>query len=237
VDDGYIQEIRWLAEWLGDPDHAEPCSAFPIASDRGSFMGVYTWHGDASADALVSQALGPSRRGPLYLGRAGTTLNKRILRDDLHNTKTSTFRRSLAAVLWDELELRCAGPNMLDAASSVRLTQWMREHLSVAVVPVFDRFNAKQIESDVVRELDPPLNTVKVMNSPGRTRLRRLRRRHLAVSDDLLDEFDELRKVRAAELTDPGVVVPISRATGKGSRRSRARTQSFWTPADAGGGA
>jgi hypothetical protein len=237
VDDGYIQHIRWLAEWLGDPGHAEPCSAFPIATDRGSFMGVYAWHGDASADALVGNALGQGRTSPLYLGRAGSTLNKRILRDDLRNTKTSTFRRSLAVILWDELALRCAGPNTIDAASNTRLTQWMHEHLSVAVVPVFDRYNAAQIESDLVRELDPPLNTVKVMNSPGRTRLRRLRRLRLTVSDDLLDEFDELRKVRAAEVTDPGVVVPISRATGKGSRRSRAIRQSSWTPADAEGGA
>src|SRR5437016_9237049 len=94
--DGYIQHIRWLAEWLGDPGHAEPGSAFPIASDRGSFMGVYAWHGDASADASVRKALGPVSPGPLYLGRAGSTLNKRILRDDLRNTRASTFRRSLA---------------------------------------------------------------------------------------------------------------------------------------------
>lgn len=235
--DGYDEHIKWLAEWLGDPSHAEPCARFPVEADRGSSGGVYAWHGDASADALVGKALGPVGPGPLYLGRASATLNKRILRDDLRNTKTSTFRRSLAATLWDELELRCAGPNMIDAASNARLTQWMREHLSVAVVPIFDRYNAQQIESDVVRELDPPVNTIKVMNSPGRTRLRRLRRLHLSVSDDLLDEFDELRKIRAAELTDPGVVVPISCATGKGSRRSRATRQSLWTPADAEGGA
>jgi hypothetical protein len=237
VDDGYIQHIRWLAEWLGDPGHAEPCSAFPIASDRGSFMGVYAWHGDASADALVSKALGPVCPGPLYFGRASTTLNKRIVRDDLRNTKASTFRRSLAATLWDELELRCAGPNTTEAASDARLTEWMLEHLSVAVVPIFDRYNAVQIESDVVRELDPPLNTVKVMNSAGRTRLRRLRRLHLSVSDAVFDEVEELRKIRAAEVTDPGIVVPISRATGKGSRRSRAIRHSFWAPADAEGGA
>jgi hypothetical protein len=237
VDDGYIQHIRWLAEWLGDPGHAEPCSAFPIASDRGSFAGVYAWHGDASADALVRTALGPVCPGALYLGRAGSTLNKRILRDDLRNTKTSTVRRSLAAILWDELELRCAGPNAIEAASDARLTEWMLEHLSVAVVPIFDRYNAVQIEADVLRQLDPPLNTVKVMNSLARRRLRRLRRMHLSVSDAVFDEVEELRKVRVAEVTDPGVVVPISRASGKGSRRSRATRRSFWTPADAEGGA
>ena len=237
MNDGYIQHIKGLAEWLGDPGHAEPCSAFPIASDRGSFAGVYAWHGDASADALVRQALGPGRTSPLYLGRTSSTLNKRIVRDDLRNTKTSTFRRSLAATLWDELELRCAGPNTIEAASNARLTEWMLEHLSVAVVPIFDRYNAVQIESDVVRGLDPPLNTVKVVNSAGRARLRRLRRLHLSVSDAVFDEVEELRKVRAAEVTDPGVVVPISRASGKGSRRSRAVRHSFWTPADAEGGA
>ena len=237
MDDGYIQHIRWLAEWLGDPGHAEPCSAFPIASDRGSFTGVYAWHGDASADASVRKVLGPVSPGPLYLGRAGSTLNKRILRDDLRNTRASTFRRSLAAILWDELELRCAGPNAIEAASDARLTEWMVEHLGVAVVPIFDRYNAVQIEADVLRQLDPPLNTVKVMNSLARRHLRHLRRLHLSVSSAVFDEIEELRKIRVAEVTDPGVVVPISRASGKGSRRSRAVRHSFWTPADAEGGA
>jgi hypothetical protein len=237
VNDGYLQHIKELAEWLGDPGHAEPCSAFPIASDRGSFAGVYAWHGDASADALVSTVLGPGRTSPLYLGRTSSTLNKRILRDDLRNTKTSTFRRSLAAILWDELELRCAGPNAIEAASDARLTEWMLEHLSVSVVPIFAKSNLAVIEGGVLRQLDPPLNTVKVVNTAGRARLRRLRRLHLSVSDAVFDEVEELRKVRAAEVTDPGIVVPISRASGKGSRRSRAVRHSFWTPADAEGGA
>jgi hypothetical protein len=233
----YDEHIRWLAEWLGDPRDAEPCAAFPVAADRGAIGGVYAWHGDEAAAALVSCALGPVRAGPLYFGRTNATLNARIVRNHLRNTKSSTLRRSLAVLLWDDLDLRCTGPNTIDAESNIRLTQWMLEHLSVAIVPILGKSHIAQIEGDVLPLLDPPLNIVKVVNNPGRTRLRALRRLHLAASDVVVDLAGHELKIRAAEASDPGVVVPISRATGKGSRRSRARSHSFWTPADAEGGA
>jgi hypothetical protein len=233
----YDQEIKRLAEWLSDPDNAEPCADFPGDADGSWRPGIYAWHGDEVADELLCTALGSVGTTPLYLGRTNATLNTRIARDHLHNTKSSTLRRSLAAMLWDELDLRRAGRGALDAASNARLTEWMLEHLDVSVVPIVDRSNIAIIEADVLRYLDPPLNLVKVPNSPSRTRLRALRRRHFAVARDAGERGRQLLALHAAELSDPGVVVPITRATGKGSRRSRARNRSFWTPADAEGGA
>ena len=234
----YNQHIKWLAEWLSDPGNAEPCARFPAGPpDPGSSPGVYAWHGDASADALVDKALGSLPAKPLYLGRTCTPLNTRIVRTHLRNTKASTFRQSLAAMLWDELSLRCAGPKEIDAASEMRLTQWMLEHLSVTIVPIADKSNVARIEADVRECLELPLNLNRQPATPGTKRLRVLRRRHLSISDDLIDEYDQLFKIRAAEKSDPGVVVPITRASGKGSRRSRARSRTFWTPADAEGGA
>jgi hypothetical protein len=159
------------------------------------------------------------------------------VKNHLRNTKSSSFRQSLAAILWDELGLRCADPKAIEPASETRLTQWMLEHLSVAVVPIADRSNIARIEADVRECLELPLNLNRRPATPGTKRLRVLRRHHLTFSDALLDEFDQLRKVRAAEASDPGVVVPITLATGRGSRRSRARTQTCWRPVDAEGGA
>ena len=233
----YDQDIKGLAEWLGDPGNAEAGAGFPVNADLASGPGIYAWHGDEAALELVGKALGPVRAGPLYLGRTNSTLHQRIVRDDLRNTKASTFRRSLAAMLWDELGLRCPSPNMIDAVSDGRLTQWMLEHLSVTIVPIGDPLNIVLIEADVLDHLDPPLNLTKVAPSPGRKQLRALRRRHLGVTSETADWARQLLVLHAVEKSDPGVVVPITRASGKGSRRSRARSHAFWTPADARGGA
>lgn len=235
--DEYNEEIKRLADWLSDPGNAEPCGRFPVDAERGSMAGIYAWHGDEVAGELVTEAIGTLPPGPLYLGRTNTPLNTRMVRNHLRNTKSSTFRQSLAAILWDDLGLRCADPKAIDPASETRLTQWMLDHLSVAVVPIADRPNVARIEADVRGCLELPLNLNRRPATQGSKRLRVLRRRHLSVSEDWLDEFDQLLKIRAAEASNPGVVVPITCASGKGSRRTRARTQSFWTPADANGGA
>jgi hypothetical protein len=237
VNHDYEQEIKRLAEWLSDPENAEPCDGFPGDADGTWKPGIYAWHGDEEVEDLLCDALGPVETSPLYLGRTSGPLNTRILRDHLHNTRSSTLRRSLAAMLWDELDLGRAGANTIDATSNARLTEWMLEHLEVSVVPVAEPSHTAVIEADVLRYLDPPLNLVKVPNSPGRTRLRALRRQHFAVTRDTGEGARQLLALHAAERINPGVVVPITLATGKGSRRSRATRQSFWTPADVRGGA
>lgn len=163
-------------------------------------------------------------------------MNKSILRD-LRNTKASTFRRSLAAMLWDELDLSCPEHNRIDAAGDERLTEWMHAHLSVAVVPFADGSNLARIEADLLDNLDPPLSLNRgLCPTPGRKRLRVLRRRNLGVTTEEAEWARQFLSLHTAKLSDSNVI-PITRATGKGSRRSRAVRQSFWTPADANGGA
>jgi hypothetical protein len=236
VNHDYDQEIKRLADWLSDPDNAVPCADFPGDADGTWKPGIYAWHGDAEVEDLLSEALGPVETSPLYLGRTSGPLSTRILRDHLHNTRSSTLRRSLAAMLWEELDLRRAGANTIDAVGNARLTEWMLEHLEVSIVPVAEPSHTAVIEADVLRYLDPPLNLVKVPNNPGRTRLRTLRRQHFATRDTG-EGARQLLALHAAERINPGVVVPITLATGKGSRRSRAKRQSFWTPTNAEGGA
>jgi hypothetical protein len=237
VNDEYDQDIKWLADWLTDPDNAQACAKLPIGPELGASPGIYGWHGDEVATELVINALGPVGAGPLYLGRTSRAMNKRIIRDHMRNTKVSTLRRSLAAILWDELDLRCPAPNTIDPVSESRLTLWMIEHLSVTAIPIGELSNIPMIEADVLEHLDPPLNLNKVGRTPSRTKLRALRRQHLGVTSDTAEWARQLLALHAAEATDPGVVVPITIATGRGSRRSRARAQTCWRPVDAKGGA
>jgi hypothetical protein len=238
VMDDFDTEIRRLADWLSDPGNAEPCAGFPTdAPDLGSGPGIYAWLGDDTANELVADRLRALCKGPLFLARTDRPMNKSILRD-LRNTKASTLRRSLAALLWDELALSCPAHNTIDAAGDERLTEWMHAHLSVAVVPFRDVSNVPRIEADLLDNLDPPLNLNRgLCRTPGRKRLRALRSRNLGVTSDEAEWARQLLALHAAKLSDSDVVIPITRATGKGSRRSRAFRESCWTPADANGGA
>jgi hypothetical protein len=170
---------------------------------------VCAWHGDAFAANLVELSLGEDD-GPLFVEQvgavsartaraSGATLQSRIVRTQLHgSTQASTLRRSFAALLWKELDLRCTRPRTLDAESNARLTAWMVEHLSVATYPIDDRPALKLYEADAVRRLDPVLNLVDVANTPGRRQLRALRRKHLSVSSADVERIERLLKLHAA---------------------------------------
>ena len=168
--DDYEQNLSRLAAWLADPENAQP--AFVVADDArlAATPGLYAWHGDEIASELVGKLFDPAPVGPLYVGRINATLQLRTGRNRLRNTKASSLRCSLAAMLWDELELRCIGAQTIDPVGSLRLTDWMLEHLSVAIAPVATRSVIAPLEEEVLRRLDPPLNLTKVGWSPGRTR-------------------------------------------------------------------
>jgi GIY-YIG catalytic domain len=217
------RDMQWLVDWLADPANARSAAAYPLEGEEAASIGVYAWHGDPVAQELVRTQLGGPGSGPLFVGRANTALNTRIVRDDLRNSRASTFRRSLAALLWDELGLRSRSPQVLDAGSEERLTEWMRAHLAVTIVPAGAAAVGALIEAEARAALDPPLNLTKVRPTRGRTKLRKLRRALLGFSAPAIAAVDQLLLLAAAERSDPGVVVPISRARGHGSRRSRTR--------------
>jgi hypothetical protein len=91
------------------------------------------------------------------------------------NVGSSTFRKTLTAVLLDPLHLRLAGPARLDPASKTRLTAWMRSHLRVVAVPYPDRATLAAVEHAVLSRLDPPLNLMGMEPTPVRGELRQLR--------------------------------------------------------------
>ena len=146
----------------------------PFASAREGAPrspGLYAVH--AGADVWGSLGLGePPDARPLYVGKAEDSLTKRIVDTHFYGGRTgsSTIRRSFAALLRGQLGLRGMPRNPenpgyfsnygLSPEHDRLLTEWMRHNLELAVwrkprdCPVL----LKDIEEDVLAELQPPLN-------------------------------------------------------------------------------
>jgi hypothetical protein len=124
---------------------------------------------------------------PLYVGKAERSLNGRDVRTHFATGKTgsSTVRRSLAALLVEELDLTPVPRNLLkpdgsanfalEAEGDARLSSWMEEHLSLATWVSPADAVLDEVETAVVRRLRPPLNLDKV--GEPRTVLREARKR------------------------------------------------------------
>ena len=85
--------------------------------------------------------------------------------------RTSTFRWALAAILFDQLDVVVQGPMLITPASERALSEWMREHLSVAVHPHDERDSLAGLEQELLQLLDPPLELRHLPPTALRTRL------------------------------------------------------------------
>lgn len=65
--------------------------------------------------------------------------------------------------------------------SNRRVSEWIVEHLSVAVAPFPERDELAAVEAAVVRRLDPPLNLGHCLPSQARAGLRNYGRRSAVV--------------------------------------------------------
>jgi len=136
--------------------------------------GLYSWWADNKALCDLESGVGlPIPGSRIYGGQAGATqwlksglpkkckvtLRSRIgtrhlgLRSDY-----STLRHTIAGPLQRKLNLVPIGKNRLDRSSEERLRAWMREHLILAVHPFANRDVLKDLEEQVLKRLDPPLN-------------------------------------------------------------------------------
>lgn len=116
----------------------------------------------------------PPDSRPLYVGKSEDDLAGRDVRDHFSGASgNSTVRRSLAALLREELRLRAAPRNParpghfanygLEAQSESRLSQWMADSLELAVWPKWpNAVQLKDAEATVIRLWQPPLNLTHV---------------------------------------------------------------------------
>lgn len=145
--------------------------------------GLYAWFVDAKGAEHLADGIGlPIGEGLIYAGQAGAgtsraTLGSRIrgnhLGGDIYG---STFRLTLASALRGRLGLEPTVGGHMHREGEHRLTDWMREHLRVAVIAYTDRAGLDAFESAVLDQLDPPLNIAKRSPSPVRAQLTILRR-------------------------------------------------------------
>ncbi len=150
--------------------------------------GLYAWWVDARGARDLSLGLGHRvKPGRIYAGQTGATkwpsgktgratLRSRIGGNHLNGRiRGSTFRLTLASALSGPLGL-ISESRKLSNASERRLSNWMRDHLQVAVHPFPDRDALGDLEDHVLAKLDPPLNLDGMRATPLREALSRKRR-------------------------------------------------------------
>ncbi|MFC7490467.1 MULTISPECIES: GIY-YIG nuclease family protein [unclassified Knoellia] len=147
--------------------------------------GLYAFYGDERAWRELG--LEPILGQPLYVGKAERSLNGRDVGTHFCTGKTgsSTVRRSLAALLVDRLGLVAVPRNLARPDGSANfglapdgdalLSEWMDERLSLVVWVKPEGAPLGDVETKVVRKLDPPLNLDKVGQPRARLRLARKR--------------------------------------------------------------
>ncbi|WP_213815226.1 GIY-YIG nuclease family protein [Glaciihabitans sp. dw_435] len=161
----------------------------------GSVPGLYSIH--AAQDGWAELGLDYRAGIPLYVGKSESNLAHRELGQHFainpavpSRTGGSTVRRSFAALLREPLGLRGVPRNKdnperfanfgLEPDGDHLLTQWMHEHLTLAVWPMPNNVDIKQlgaVEIDVIKYWVPPLN---IKDNPGRLRHLRVARAQLA---------------------------------------------------------
>ena len=187
-----------LVAALGVRGSAIPASGLAVTVLPGS-PGLYSWWANEEAARLFGEVLGAEVTQPIYIGqagagRSGATLASRILKNHLGpRRRRSTLRRTIAAVLDASSATTDNRP-----VSEAEISTWMRDHLSVVVVPLDDRALVAAAEDAALRVYDPPLNLKAMMMTESRRRLRQLRtgRATFTAAEAALDDHPTARVAR-----------------------------------------
>jgi len=164
-------------------DAISPPEFLARAGDGLRSPGLYSWWVDEVGAAYLSKGLGQTvHAGLIYAGLAGATRSRSGHRSKntlwgriktMHlggKHEFSTFRLSLGSILAE-----ARGDDEIDEAA---LTAWMHEHLRLIAVPVADADTLGDTETNVLAELNPPLNLDKVKRDPLRVQLSGLRKKY-----------------------------------------------------------
>lgn len=135
--------------------------------------GLYAF--TATSDTWIELGLGaPPDARPLYIGKAEHSLASRDVRTHFSTGRTgsSTLRRTLAGLLASRLELHAIPRNPerpshfanfgLEPSGDERLSEWMAKRLRLQVWTPMSPVVLDEVETEVLRAAQPPLNLSKV---------------------------------------------------------------------------
>ena len=154
-----VQELQRAAAAV--PDVLQSPELLPAApgfyswwSRRGALAVPHVPHPLHDDICLLYVGISPARE------TSRQTIRSRVIGNHLNgNVGSSTFRFVLAALLIDALDLHpyLRGTKVaLSAHDNARLSAWQREHL---LLTSFAREQPWEIESEVIAQLAPPLNS------------------------------------------------------------------------------
>lgn len=181
-------EIHTMMALLSDRSRAESPATFPADRAAADHPGMYAWWADEEACQLLGAALGADLPPLIYIGQAGATrwpsgvrsratLASRIRSQHIRgNTRSSTFRLTISALLRRPLTLEPDQGGSLIPESNRRVSDWIADHLQVGIAAFSDRDRLRAIEEAAVGRLDPPLNLGRCLPTHARARLTELRR-------------------------------------------------------------
>ncbi len=179
-------EIERLVAALANEDRTQSPAQFPLDRAEAAHAGLYSWWADAHALSSLGRLLGEELQPLIYVGQAGATrwpsgnksaatLGSRIGGQHIRgNARSSMFRLTISSLLREGLELDLE-EGRLNSGSNGRISNWIAEHLRVAIVAFPDRDTLGVIEEGVVAAIDPPLNLDHCAPSLVRDQLRTLR--------------------------------------------------------------
>lgn len=171
-----------VARLLGADEAISPANFLTTGVSLFRAPGLYSWWVDA--DGAADLAIGlhhPVEPGLIYAGLAGATRSggRRSKNTLWGRIKTmhlggrhefSTFRLSLGSILAES-----RGDHEINEPG---LTAWMHAHLRLIAVPVHDAETLGDVETQVLLQLDPPLNLDKVARNPLPMELSALRKKY-----------------------------------------------------------
>jgi hypothetical protein len=161
-------DVIGLVERLRNNANAQtPAEILATRGSRLKSPGLYSWWIDQTGAADLQAGLDqPVARGLIYVGLVGATRSRsrrastntlwaRIVGMHLSGRHDfSTFRLSLGSIL--------ANARREAEIDEARLTSWMHQHLRVVTIPIDDADTLNALESEVLQQLDPPLNLQRV---------------------------------------------------------------------------
>lgn len=161
--------IAGLIEHLGDVGRSCPVSEFPSGFEDLDHPGIYAWWANDYAANFMSDRLGEEiAPGIVYIGQAGaiksgsksnSNLFQRLSSNHMGGTlRTSTFRLSIAAILWEEVRQFHIGDREIGDRGEQQISQWIEQNFRLVAAPFADRNQLRMAEAEVLSHFNPALN-------------------------------------------------------------------------------